>query len=297
MNGVAQRRTKHRNIVIVLGSLSLVSTLMVCARYLPAIGLRLFGPPRVLMGETFAKSSGKAQVDHSGLDRLLRAHVDADGWVDYRGLKKEKAALGRYVDSLAGVAIDDLGRDERLAFLINAYNAFTLQLILEHYPLDSIKDIPARDRWDAVRWKLGGHTWSLNQIEHEQIRAKFAEPRIHFALVCAAVGCPPLRNEAYRADRLEEQLAEQTDYVHRHPRWFQVDSNVTVVRLTKLYEWYGDDFVQKYGSVMNAITPYLPKTHEETTLAKKPRIRWLPYDWSLNDVTNKPSPDASSKSD
>ncbi|MCH8150603.1 MAG: DUF547 domain-containing protein [Planctomycetes bacterium] len=274
-----------------------VLTLAVCATYLPAIGLRLFGPPRVTMDEAFAKSSGKTQVDHSALDRLLRAHVDADGWVDYRGLKKEAVELGRYVDFLSGVAIADLGRDERLALLINAYNAFTLQLILEHYPLDSIKDIPARDRWDAVRWKLGGHTWSLNQIEHEQIRAKFAEPRIHFALVCAAVGCPPLRNEAYRADRLEDQLAGQTDYVHSHPRWFQVDSNVTVVRLTKLYEWYGDDFVQKHGSVMNAIAAYLPKTHEGTAPTKKPRIRWLPYDWSLNDVTNRPSPPGSSKRD
>lgn len=297
MNSVALSLPTNRNVIKLVGALVLVLTLAVCATYLPAIGLRLFGPPRVMMAEARANSSGKAKFDHQRLDRLLKAHVDADGWVDYRGLQKEREELRRYVDSLAGVAMDDLGRDERLAFLINAYNAFTLQLILEHYPLDSIKDIPARDRWDAVRWNVGGNKWSLNQIEHEQVRAKFAEPRIHFTLVCAAIGCPPLRHEAYRADRLEEQLADQTDYVHRHRRWFQVDTNVTVVRLTKLYEWYGDDFVQKYGSVMNAITPYLPRPHEGTAPTKKPRIRWLRYDWSLNDVTNKPSPKGSAKSD
>lgn len=99
-------------------------------------------------------------------------------------------------------------------------NAYTIQLILDHYPLASIQDIPGDQRWDAVRWRVGPHTWSLNQIDHEQIRPKCAEPRIHFALVCAAVGCPPLRNEAYTAARLEEQLAGQSAYVHSHPRWF-----------------------------------------------------------------------------
>ena len=297
MNSLVLKRPTHRKVVILLGSLLTVSTLAVCAKFLPAIGLRLFGPPRVTMGEAHEKSSGKAQVDHQRLDRLLRAHVDADGWVDYRGLQREREELRRYVDSLADVAIDDLGRDERLAMLINAYNAFTLQLILEHYPLDSIKDIPARDRWDAVRWKIGGNKWSLNQIEHEQIRAEFAEPRIHFALVCAAVGCPPLRNEAYRADRLEDQLAGQTDYVHRHPRWFHFDSNTGVVSLTKLYKWYGDDFVQTRGSVLKAVAVYVPRTHEGTFGGKTLRIGWLPYDWSLNDVTNKPSPKGSSENE
>jgi hypothetical protein len=96
-----------------------------------------------------------------------------------------------------------MGRNEKLALLINAYNAFTLKLIVERLPVQSILDIPAAERWDAVRWKVGGQVWSLKQIEHEQIRPKFTEPRVHFALVCAAVGCPPLRNEAYDASRLD----------------------------------------------------------------------------------------------
>ncbi len=297
MNSVALKRPTHRSVVILLGSLLTVSTIAVCAQFLPAIDLRLFGPPRVTMREAHGKSSGETHVDHQRLDRLLRAHVDEDGWVDYRGLQKEREELRRYVDSLSGVAIDDLGRNDRLALLINAYNAFTLQLILEHYPLDSIKDIPARDRWDAVRWNVGGNKWSLNQIEHEQIRAKFAEPRIHFALVCAAVGCPPLRNEAYRSDQLEDQLAEQTDYIHRHLRWFHFDANTGVISLTKLYKWYGDDFVQEHGSVLDAVAVYVPRIREAMAAGKKPRIRWLPYDWSLNDVKNKPSPESKSKTD
>ena len=117
--------------------------------------------------------------------------------------------------------IDELGRDERLALLINAYNAFTLRLILDHYPVASITDIPADQRWDAVRWRLAGETYSLNQIEHELVRPNFREPRIHFALVCAAVGCPPLRTEAYTGELLEEQLEGQTRYSHAHDRWLR----------------------------------------------------------------------------
>lgn len=125
-----------------------------------------------------------------------------------------------------------LGRDEKLAFLINAYNAFTLRLILDHRPLASIRDIPSSERWDAVRWVLAGRTVSLNQIEHELIRPNFAEPRIHFALVCAAVGCPPLRTEAYTGAELEEQLTDQSRYVHTHPRWFNYEDGAEEIGLT-----------------------------------------------------------------
>lgn len=170
----------------------------------------LFGPPAVTMRETYAEKPGGPAFDHAALDSLLKTHVDDAGRVDYRALKQEAAALDAYIAALAGAPLDEMGRSERLALLTNAYNAFTLRLILDHHPVKSIKDIPAAQRWDAVRWTVGGQTWSLNQIEHEQIRPHFAEPRIHFALVCAAVGCPPLRNEAYRADDLDAQLDAQT---------------------------------------------------------------------------------------
>ncbi len=172
----------------------------------------LFGPAPVTLKEAYQHQADGPTIDHSVFDELLRKHVDGDGWVDYEGLRAEVAALDAYVASLANAPFADLDRNEKLALLINAYNAFTLRLILDHYPVGSIKDIPSAKRWDAQRWRLGTMTLSLHQIEHEQIRPKFAEPRIHFALVCAAIGCPKLRNEAYRAGRIDEQLGTGRDH-------------------------------------------------------------------------------------
>lgn len=247
----------------------------------------LFGPPRVELQEAYSENPSGPTFDHSVFNTLLHRHVDADGWVDYDELKRDEAKLDNYLEAVAAAPFDTMGRDQKLALLINAYNAFTLKLILEHQPIDSIMDIPDAERWDAVRWNVGGHTWSLNQIEHEQIRPKFVEPRVHFALVCAAVGCPPLRNEAYDAARLDLQLAKQVEYVHRHETWFQFDSQTAVVRLTKLYNWYGDDFQQVAGSVLKFAARHSPELKASLAGGSEPRIEWLPYDWKLNSVENK----------
>ncbi|MFO7904230.1 MAG: VTT domain-containing protein [Planctomycetota bacterium] len=247
----------------------------------------LFGPPRVELKEAYAENAAGPAFDHSAFDSLLHEHVDPDGWVDYQGLKKDEAKLDAYVDAVAAAPFDAMGRNDKLALLINAYNAFTLKLIVERLPLDSIMDIPAAERWDAVRWNVGGQVWSLGQIEHEQIRPKFVEPRVHFALVCAAVGCPPLRSEAYDATRLDEQLAKQTEYVHRHATWFEFDARANVVRLTKLYDWYGDDFVQVAGSTTEFAARYSPDLKQALEAGSPPVIEWLPYDWELNSVANK----------
>ena len=172
--------------------------------------------------------------------------------------------------------------------LINAYNAFTLRLILDYHPVASIKDIPAAKRWAHKRWGLGPHTWSLDQIEHDQIRPKFGEPRVHFALVCAAVGCPRLRNEAYRADDVEQQLEDQARYVHGHERWFRFDAGKGIVYLTRLYKWYGGDFEQVAGTVLDYAARYSPQLKQALGAGRKPGIRWLDYDWSLNSKKHTP---------
>jgi uncharacterized membrane protein YdjX (TVP38/TMEM64 family) len=254
----------------------------------------LFSPPAVTLTEAYADKSapGGPVFDHFRFDALLRKHVTEDGFVDYAALKKEPAELDAYIASIGSAKIDDLGRDERLALLINAYNAFTLKLILDHYPLKSIKDIPDNQRWDGRKWQIGPHSWTLNEIEHQQIRPKFKEPRIHFALVCAAKGCPILRTEAYQADRLDEQLEAQTKYVHSPPggeRWFQFDSQRNVVRLTPLYDWYGGDFKQVAGSVLGFAAQYSPELKAALDARKEPKIEWLDYDWTLNDSGSKES--------
>ncbi len=247
----------------------------------------LFGPVAVTLKETYQPKPDGPHFDHGKFDALLRKYVDCDGWVDYEGFKAQSASLDAYITAIGGASFNDFGRNEKLAFLINAYNAFTIRLILDNDPLDSIKDIPATKRWNAVRWRIGTMTLSLNQIEHEQIRPKFSEPRIHFALVCAAIGCPKLRNEAYAADRLEAQLDDQTRYIHSHDRWFRYQPGASEVHLTKLYKWYGSDFAQVAGTPQDFAARYSPPLKTRLKKEKKLKVRWLDYDWKLNDKKNR----------
>jgi hypothetical protein len=246
----------------------------------------LFGRPLVTLAEAYQPNPNGPRFDHSAFTAILEIHVDPNGWVDYEGLRSDEAALNDYLAALASAPFDEMGRNQKLAFLINAYNANTLRLILDHYPLKSILDIPNAQRWNGRKWNVGGHSWSLNEIEHEQIRPKFRDPRIHFALVCASVGCPKLRGEAYDADRLEQQLEDQTNYSLRHGRWFQFDAATNTAHLTELLNWYGDDFAQVFGSPLQFIANYSPELKQALDGGKKPSIAWMEYDWSLNSQAN-----------
>ncbi len=241
------------------------------------------GPPPVVMAEAYSDGPASPTFDHGVLDGLLKKHVDADGAVDYKGLAEDADALQVYLTAVAGAPFDAMSRDEKLALLINAYNAFTLRLILDYYPVKSIKDIPGAHRWGDKRWNVGGNIWSLNEIEHEQIRPKFSEPRIHFALVCAAEGCPKLRREVYTGPRLDSQLDQQTADAHRSDRWFRFDDAADTVYLTRLYDWYGGDFEQSSGSVLDYAAGYAPALKAALDEGRTPTIEWLEYDWSLNE--------------
>ncbi|MDE0109516.1 MAG: DUF547 domain-containing protein [Bryobacterales bacterium] len=243
----------------------------------------LFFPPEVVLAERFATDPGKSDFDHSEFDELLRTHVDADGLVDYAALAADPDPLTAYVARLGIAPFSELSRDSKLALLINAYNAFTLQLIAEHYPLDSIHAIPAEDRWESRRWEVAGGRYSLDQIENELIRPNFREDRIHFALVCAAMGCPVLRSEAYSGQRIEEQLEFQARSIHEDPRWFRFDEAEGLVWLTQVYSWYASDFEQLHGSVLTAAARYSAALRNALDEGRPLRIRWLPYDWALNE--------------
>ncbi|MCZ6494518.1 MAG: DUF547 domain-containing protein, partial [Planctomycetota bacterium] len=249
----------------------------------------LFGPPGATLTEAYEDKPAGPTFNHSAFDGLLKEHVDDNGWVDYAALAKDTKKLDQYISALAGAPFDEMSRDERLALLINAYNAFTLRLILDYWDdgkLQSIMKIPAAKRWDHRRWKVGSHLWSLNQIEHEQIRPKFVEPRVHFALVCAAASCPILRNEAYHADRIDQQLEDQARYAHSHDRWLRLDAERNVVNLTRLYDWYHGDFEQVAGGVLEYAARYSPQLKDAIDAGRNPRIKWLEYDWKLNSRQN-----------
>lgn len=247
-----------------------------------------FGPPGVAAAEAFEPRAAGPSFDHGRFDAVLKSVVTPEGMVDYEKLRGQPADdLGAYVDQLAALPaaeLDALGRDEKLALLINAYNAWTLQLILDHWPLQSIKDIPDDRRWKADRWRLGPHTFSLDELEHRWLRAKFVEPRIHFAINCASVGCPPLRGEPFVAARLDEQLEEQARLIHADGgRWFDYDGESNTLHLTRLYDWFAADFERVAGTVPAFAARYSPALKAALDAGQTPTLQWLAYDWSLNE--------------
>lgn len=226
----------------------------------------------------------QADVSHAIFDGLLKKHVDEKGMVDYKGLKKDEKDLKRYLDLLSKNAPQsNWSKDEQLAFWINAYNAYTLQLVLEHYPVKSIKDIGSSIKipfvntpWDIKFITIGGKKYDLNNIEHGIIRKQFNDPRIHFALVCAAMSCPPLRAEAYTGAQLDKQLDDQG-------RRFLNDPSKNVVSgqkasLSKILDWYGMDFRKNGQSVESWVNRYA-----STKLAPKASISYMTYNWDLNE--------------
>jgi hypothetical protein len=212
----------------------------------------------------------------------LRDFVTDTGMVHYPKLVEHSADLDRYIAVLGTLDFTALGRNEKLALLINSYNAFTLRLIIDHWPVHSIQDIPAAERWDARRWRIGDLQLSLDEIEHDYLRKRFREPRIHFAINCASIGCPPLRVEPYRAERLERQLQEQAERMHRDPTWVELRDNRSTIRLTRLYQWFSGDFEQVSGSVLDFAARFLPDLAIEVEAGRRPTIEWIEYDWGIN---------------
>ena len=246
--------------------------------------------------------AGGAAFDssHAAYEALLN-RVVADGRVDYKGLKADSASLDRYLDSTAGVAkvqFNAWPEPRQLAFLINLYNAATLKLIADHYPVDSIKDIGNffRGPWDQPVVRLFGSVITLDTLEHDIIRKQYEDARIHMALVCAAKGCPPLRSEAYAAARLNAQLDEQAREYLSSPAGLHIDRNRRVVYFSSIFKWYGDDFVAGYApssgfvgldkteqAVANFCSEYLPAAQSAFLETGDYAVKYLDYDWSLNE--------------
>ena len=225
--------------------------------------------------------------DHGLLDGLLRAHVDDAGLVDYPALRADSAQLARYLRGLAGTDPARLPEPDRLAFWLNAYNAYTLKLVLDSYPVASVLDavkgpfIPTVNSPFSVAFAtVGGSVRTLDDIEHGIIREQFDEPRIHFALVCAALSCPPLRAEAYTGNRLDVQLDHQARRFLRDGTKNQVTA--ARARLSKLFDWYGGDFGGSDEAVQRFIAPYFEGEVRARLADASLPVSFLDYDWSLN---------------
>jgi hypothetical protein len=248
------------------------------------VAVDLFGPPDVEAREVHPEAG--RSVHWEEWDRLLGQIVDGAGRVDYGRLRRvHESDLNRVLTRFREVELDGLRRDHRLATLINAYNAFTLQLVLDHWPVDSIRDIPSKDRWKAKRWQLGSRTVSLHELEHEMLRRNFVEPRIHFAINCASESCPPLLARAYDGDRVDAQLDRVSRMVHTPgSRWFRFerDGDSAKVRLTRIYLWYEDDFEAVAESAEAFASRFSTPLERALNEGARLDVGYLDYDWSLN---------------
>ncbi len=238
--------------------------------------------------------AGAAEFDHThaALDRVLKARVKNER-VDYAVLKAESRDLDAWLKNAGAVTEAEFNRwsqSQQLAFLMNLYNAATLRLIIDHYPLKSIKDIGNvfKGPWKQEVVPLLGKTVTLDYLEHGVLRKKYAEPRVHFAIVCAAKGCPPLRAEAYVPDKLNEQLEDQGRIFMGGKEKNRFDARSNALYISPIFKWFSEDFEKKSGSVVKFIMPFFPmEVQKQIQAAKSPEIRYTDYDWSLNEQSKR----------
>lgn len=258
-----------------------------------------------LSRETFDQS-------HSVYNSLLKKYVK-NGRVDYSGFISSKEEFVSYLNTLGSVnqsEYDSWTEKEKLAFWINAYNAFTIKAIIDHYPItrsfsivglfvpsDSILQI--KGVWDKLKFKAVGNEVTLEDIEHEILRKEFNEPRIHMAINCASVSCPDLRNEAYVPGKLEEQLTQASAAFMNNPeKGLYIDEGDGIVKLSKIFNWFGEDFIPVYGdghsfqgrnekenAALNFALVYVDSDSKKEYLIRNNfRIGYLNYDWHLNEL-------------
>ena len=225
-------------------------------------------------------------VDNALWDYLLKSYVE-NGLIDYDAMGRDHV-FRTYLKQLGGAEPDKLATDdERLALLCNAYNAFVVNGVITHKIRDSVNDYIENDTgfFDLKEHIFANETLSLNDLEHGIIRTEFDEPRIHMALVCAAISCPPLRPEAYSGTRLNAQLTDQARLFANDPKHVRYDSEENAIRVSRILQWYGEDWDDHGGYL-----PWLAQRVDDVRLAEMMmradatdiRLEFNEYDWTLN---------------
>ena len=236
-------------------------------------------------------------VSYDSYATVLSKYVDDEGLVAYQELQSSRQPLDKFNDSLASVAPETFlgwSEDDRIAYLINAYNSYTLAAIINQDPLkQSIRDIP--QVWKKQQYQVVGQNKSLDDIEHGTLRKEYNEPRIHAVLVCAAMSCPPLHDEPFRGDDLDAQLDERvTTWLSNPQLGLKIDRQNNTVAISSIFKWFGEDWIPNYGTdegfagndkqkaSLNFISNYVSPEDAEYLKAGNYRVRYLDYDWSLN---------------
>lgn len=228
-------------------------------------------------------------IDFEPWQQLLQTYVSDEGLVDYQRWLDDGAIapLNTWLTSLQPIDIEMLPADTGLALLLNLYNALTIRQVLEKYPIDSIRPtILGVPNWLSFKlffsnnlYELNGQKLSLDDIEHNLIRKRFSEPRVHFALVCASSGCPQLRNEAYRPERVRQQLEQDAEQFIRNPKKVRYDAQTNTLYCSKIFKWYEEDFL----AIASSVPEYIQK-YSLQNISLSAQLEYLPYSWQLNNI-------------
>ncbi len=230
------------------------------------------------------------RIDHRLWDSLLKKYCDDRGFVNYRAWKASPTDVGQLDKYLAQLSTANpalnANKANQFAYWINAYNAVTVKGILREYPTTSIRNHTAKvvgyNIWHDLLLPVGGENFSLDQIEHKVLRP-MGDPRIHFAIVCASIGCPPLLNEAYTGEKLDAQLDHSARQFFADPNKFAATSN-GVLQLSQILQWFAKDFGANQNAQLRTIAPYLPTPAAQSLATSgRARVTYLEYDWGLND--------------
>jgi hypothetical protein len=236
----------------------------------------------ILIGCSLPKVNSKSQpIRHEALTSILQKHVNLDGRVNYAQLQQDSLALNSYLALLESHHPNgSWSSDEQKAYWINAYNAFTLRLIIRNYPVKSIKELggaiyKVNTPWDIRFIYIEGYDYDLNNIEHDILRKQWNDPRIHFAINCASISCPILSNKAYEAKTLDEQLDDAARLFINDTDRNRIAPNEA--SLSKIFKWFNGDFT-KEQSLIAFINRY-----SNLRIEDKATITFLDYDWGLNE--------------
>lgn len=249
------------------------------------VGLMFFMHIAWCFGETGTHLKSTFDHSHDAFTQVLQKVVHPQGRasrVDYRQLTQDPDRLSTYLATLSSVSqqqFNGFTKPQQLAFLINAYNGYQLKLVIDNYPIGSIKDVGNffRSPWDIEFFQLFGDDASLNLIEHGMIREQFNEPRIHFAVNCASISCPPLQRVAFQAVQLDEQLEAATVNFLNDESVNRVDPNSNRLLVSKIFDWYGEDFDDVTAFILSKMQGV-----ESSNQAFK--LDYLDYDWGLNQL-------------
>lgn len=255
----------------------------------------------------------KFDQSYAAYNALLSRYV-SDGRVNYEGFIESRSELEKFLNSMGSVDPEELetwSEQEKLAFWINAYNAFTIKVIIDNYPIKrsfslvgifyapSNSILQIKGVWDKLQYRVAGRLITLGDIEHEILRKDFNEPRIHMAIVCASISCPDLANQAYTGDEIEEQLTEASvRFINNPDKGALIDEKDNRVKVSKIFKWFGEDFIKNYGkpvrfrdeslknnSVLNFVSEYLVSDNQKGFIDKGDfKFSYLKYDWHLNDM-------------